>query len=366
MEESSLTYSTFKTFREDKFSFVYQGFFTNNIVITAIELIENNLIKHSGFRKLRHKLSFLMIESFQNITRYGDEPENKNHEYRKELFLVRNVKDHFYIASANIIENSKIDYVNAKLKEVNQLEHSQLNKLYQNVLTNNHFTDAGGAGLGFIEMVRKTKQKLEFDFVKIDENYSYFYLLIKIKNNTEEKTHASHISIDWVKNYHIQACDDNLVAIHKGNFSPIVIDPVLNMVEKNIKNKTVNIQKLAFHLILESLQNVSLHSLEINDEKEAIFMISKSKNGFKISTGNYLKNNKAQSLKEQLSLLKAMDKQQLKTMYNEIIHKKSTAHINPKIGLGLIDIAIESNKQFDYKFIDVTDNISFYTFKVEV
>lgn len=366
MDEPSLTYTTFKTFREDKFSFVYQGYFTNNIVITAIELIENNLAEHSGFKKLRHKLSFLMIESFQNITRYSDGPENTEYKYRKELFLVRNIKEHFYIVSANIIENAKIDYVYSKLEEVNNLEHVELNKLYQQVLTNNHFTAAGGAGLGFIEMVRKTKQKLEFDFVKINEKYSYFYLLIKIKGEQAANDDSNHVTIDWVKNFHIQAYDKNLVAIHKGNFSPVVIEPVLCMVEKNITNKTVNIQKLAQHLILEALQNVSLHSLELNDEKEAIFMIRKNNGNFYISTGNYLKVAKAKLLKSQLASLKKMDKKQLKIMYNEIIHNRSASRTKHKIGLGLIYIALESNFQFDYKFIDVTDNVSFYTFKVKV
>lgn len=366
MDKPSLTYKTFNIFRDDKFSFIYQGYFTNNIVITAIELIEKNLAKHSGFKRLRHRLSYLMIESFQNITRYGDEPENKEDKYRKELFLVRNIKEHFYIVSANIIENTKIDYVYSKIKEVNNLEPSELNKLYRQVLTNNQFTDAGGAGLGFIEMVRKTKQKLEFDFVKINDKYSYFYLLIKIKGEITASDKGDNVTIDWVKNFHIQACDSNLIAIHKGNFSPIVIDPVLSVVEKNITNKTINIQKLAYHLILEALQNVSLHSLELNHEKEAIFMISKKNGNYYISTGNYLKVAKAESLKTQLSSLKKMDKKQLKILYDEIIHKKSVSRTKNKIGLGLIDIALESNNQFDYKFIDVTDNVAFYIFKVEV
>ncbi|RLD67151.1 MAG: hypothetical protein DRI95_05300 [Bacteroidetes bacterium] len=366
MDESSLTYNTFNTFGEDKFSFIYQGYFANNIVITAIELIENNIDKHKGFKKLRHRLSYLMIESFQNITRYGDEPENKTDKYRKDLFLVRNIKEHFYIVSANIIENTKIDYVNSKIKEVNNLEPTELNKLYRQVLTNNQFTDAGGAGLGFIEMVRKTKQKLEFDFVKINDKYSYFYLLIKIKGEISANDKGNNVTIDWAKNFHIQAGESNLVAIHKGNFSPIVIDPVLSMVEKNITNKTINIQKLAYHLILEALQNVSLHSLELNHEKEAIFMISKRNGHFYISTGNYIKVAKAKSLISQLSSLKKMDIKQLKTLYDENIHKKSVSNSKNKIGLGLIDIAMESNNQFDYKFIDVSDEISFYTFKVKV
>ena len=367
MDEASLTYSTFKTFREDKFSFAYQGFFANNIVITAIDLIENNIVRHRSFRKLRHKLSYLMIESFQNITRYGDEPENKDGNYRKELFLVRNIGHYFYIVSANIIENAKIKYVTERLEEVNGLEPKALNKLYQKILTNNEFTEAGGAGLGFIEMVRKTKQKLEYEFVPINDKYSYFYLVIKIEGDKaieEQDTH--HISIDWVEQFHVQACDTKLVAIHKGNFSPVVIDPVLNMVERNIKNTSINIQKLAFHLILEALQNVSLHSLELNDEKEAIFMISERKGSYYISTGNYLKKAKALVLEKQLISLKAMNKNELKVLYDEMIHKRSASRTKDKIGLGLIDIALESNNQFDYKFIDVTDNVAFYTFKVKV
>ncbi len=368
MDNPSLTYLTFNNFQDDKFSFIYQGHFANNIVITAIELIENNLRAHSGFTKLRNRLSYLMIESFQNITRYGDDPDQQAEKYRNELFLVRNIKEHFYIVSANIIENSKIDYVSTKLNEVNELERPELNKLYQKVLTNNKFTSAGGAGLGFIEMARKTRQKLEYNFVEINNKYSYFYLLIKIKGDKDADDEGKQVTTDWVKDFHAKACEKNIVAIHKGNFSPVVIDPVLSMVEKNITNKTVNIQKLAYHLIIESLQNVSQHSLELNEEKEAIFMISKKGKSFYLSTGNYLKLAKVERLKSELGSLKKMSIKQLKSLFDEIVHQRSNsvAGKKHKIGLGLVDIALESNNQFDYNFIDITDNISFYTFKVKV
>jgi len=366
MKDASLTYEVFKTFDEDKFCFVYQGYFANNIVMNAVSLIENNIMKHSGFRKLRHKLSYLMIESFQNITRYADEPENRKGNYLDELFLVRNIKQHFYIISANIIHNSRIQYVTDKLNEVNMLEHGELNKLYQEVLTNNQFTEAGGAGLGFIEMVRKTKEKLEYDFEKINDEYSYFYLIIKIKSEKGKEDTNQYVTLDWVKQFHNNACKNELISIHKGNFSPVVIDPVLNMVEKNIKRKSINIQKLAFHLIIEALQNVSHHSLEQNKKREAVFMICKKDNQFYISTGNYVEKKKAKTLRKQLDMLKSMDKNQLKVLYDELIFKRTAALTKHKIGLGLVDIALESNNRFNYEFIDVDENIAFYTFEVEV
>ena len=91
MDNNSFTYDIFKKFEQDKFSFVYQGYFANNIVINAVDLIENNTLKDISFRKLRRKLSYLMIESFQNITRYADEPTNRDNTYFDELFIVRNI-----------------------------------------------------------------------------------------------------------------------------------------------------------------------------------------------------------------------------------------------------------------------------------
>jgi hypothetical protein len=201
MEDSSLTYKYFDSFKNDKLLFVYMGALSNHMVISSINLIEKNISKDNDFRKLRHKLSFLMIESFQNIIRYGDEPADKRFRYRKEMFMVRNIGGTFYIGSVNLIENKKIKYVKDKLQEVNRLDGAELNELYRKILTNNEFTQAGGAGLGFIEMARKTSQKLHFDFEKIDDTYSYFYLLIKVKCKTAEAKEKVklNINIDWFK-----------------------------------------------------------------------------------------------------------------------------------------------------------------------
>ena len=51
-----------------------------------------------------------MIESFQNIIRYGDSPTDRKDNYLNEMFLVRNIGDHFYIVSVNIVANKKTDY----------------------------------------------------------------------------------------------------------------------------------------------------------------------------------------------------------------------------------------------------------------
>lgn len=364
MDNSSITHGFFNSFKEDKLSFAYMGILTNQLVISAISLIEQYLQIDTNFRKLRRKLSFLMIESFQNILRYGDEPSNKELIYRKEMFIVRNIEGVFYIGSANLIENKKIDYVRSKLEEVNQMEGEDLNQLYRKILTNNKFTDAGGAGLGFIEMARKTNQKLQFEFVNIDEEYSYFYLIISMKLE-EEKNEAIPMDLAWFRNFHQTMGEKNLILLHKGNFSPIVIDPVIYIVEHNIKSRAVNVQKLTFNVILEALQNLSHHSLAKNDEKEAILIIGRKNKKQFISTGNYIKSRKVKQLENQLDHILSLSKQELKELHKEILQKKESG-AKSEMGLGLIEIAIESNKLFKYHFSRLDKNISFYSFDVTV
>lgn len=365
--DKSLTFNYFETFEDDKLMFSYMGALSNHMVISSINLIEKNIKKDENFKKIRNKLSYLMIESFQNILRYGDEPQDKKFRYRKEMFIVRNIGGVIYIGSVNLIDNKKISYVDGKLQEVNHLDGEELNQLYRKILTNNEFTKAGGAGLGFIEMARKTHQKLQYDFVEIDENYSYFYLLITVKSKkAKDIDEKVKLNVDWFKNFHDNACSQDLVVMHKGNFSPVVIDPVIEIVESNIKTKAVNVQKLAFHIILEALQNLSLHSLGADDEKEAIFIIRHQNNKHLISTGNFIKQKNVDELKEQLDNIKQLSKKELKRIFEEKKHRKTYGSEEPEIGLGLLEIAIESNNQFDFSFIQTSEGVAFYTFNVEV
>ena len=53
-------------------------------------------------------------------------------------------------------------------------------QLYKTVLTEGKFSDAGGAGLGLIDIGRKSSEPLEYGFIPFSENYSFFSLNVKI------------------------------------------------------------------------------------------------------------------------------------------------------------------------------------------
>ncbi|HAS44562.1 MAG TPA: hypothetical protein DCS93_29050, partial [Microscillaceae bacterium] len=68
----------------------------------------------------------------------------------------------------------KINYVNGLTKE-------ELRSLFREIVKIGELSDKGGAGLGFIDMVRKSGEKLLFDFQAVDEEVTFFSLLLRVR-----------------------------------------------------------------------------------------------------------------------------------------------------------------------------------------
>ena len=52
----------------------------------------------------------------------------------------------------------------------------QLTKLYKQQIREGRLSPKGGAGLGFIDIARKTGQKLIYSFLRVDDENSFFVL----------------------------------------------------------------------------------------------------------------------------------------------------------------------------------------------
>ena len=83
--------------------------------------------------------------------------------------------------TGNYIPNDGIEVLKNRLAYVNTLDEEELRELYQQRLLKNDFSKKGTAGLGLIDIARKSKNKLEFEFIEIDEKTSFFCLDVVIE-----------------------------------------------------------------------------------------------------------------------------------------------------------------------------------------
>ena len=86
----------------------------------------------------------------------------------------------FLIQTGNYIERELALELEERLIKINSLDKEQLRDYYQSVLCNGTVSDKGTAGLGMIDIARKSGNKLEYEFLDIDENHCFFSLNVKI------------------------------------------------------------------------------------------------------------------------------------------------------------------------------------------
>lgn len=161
----------------------HKGFVSLEIVDTILHDLKTYLYHKPHDKLMRKRVYSLSVECLDNILKHSDLNEER-HELSMDYpprFIVEKIADDFLIHTGNIILNENIDKVIAKLDKLNNLEVEGVNQLYKNSLANAEISEKGGAGLGLIVMAKTTRQKIRYDFEKINKKFSYFAMQLNLK-----------------------------------------------------------------------------------------------------------------------------------------------------------------------------------------
>ena len=165
---------------------VYEGEFTQEITKSVLSMAERNLESTGEEEGIKRKVFNVMVECLQNICKHTEQNMKENNVRESAIFIIGKEGGDYNIISGNSIENKNIPGLADKLAHINTLDKDGLKVLYKEIISNTELSDKGGAGLGFVDMARKSGQKLGFDFYKIDEEYSFFVLKVKIGRDKEK------------------------------------------------------------------------------------------------------------------------------------------------------------------------------------
>ncbi len=177
-------YDFYRSMKAHEITLVYEGEITHQITKAFTSLTESNMAKDSESNNVQKKVFHVMVECLQNISKHADAFGTDNFLFAgRGIFMVSKSKSGYHVTTGNVIENNKIDELTKMLDNINSLDKEGLKELYKTQMKEGHLSDKGGAGLGFIDIARKTGNKLEFHFLPIDEESSFFLLTSSISRN---------------------------------------------------------------------------------------------------------------------------------------------------------------------------------------
>ncbi len=179
-----MTYSYYKNMQLNNIIFVYQGEVTADLVSSILHMMENKLDGDGEDKKIKKKVFNVMVECLQNVYHHLDSLEvgEKTGEIndRTALLMIGKEEKDYYVITGNHIVNDRIGDIKRKLERVNNSDKEELKALYQEILANEPMSEKGTAGLGMIDIARKSGQKLGYDFHPVNDKYSFFSLEAKV------------------------------------------------------------------------------------------------------------------------------------------------------------------------------------------
>lgn len=175
-EQLQYIYDLHNEMRSKNLLLLYEGEFSQEITRSVLEMAERNMEYFGEQENTKRKVFNIMVECLQNICKHADRRENIKYP-KTGIFIIGRDNGEYVISSGNFIKNSKIDSLKSRLDKINNLDKAGLKAFYQDLLRKaKRITNKATPGLGLIDIARKSDQKLEYNFEKINDEISYFAL----------------------------------------------------------------------------------------------------------------------------------------------------------------------------------------------
>lgn len=176
-------YSLYQTMEQEKVILSFNGVVTSDFLTAVLDIMENKMNDLDESPKTKKKVYYVLVECLQNLYHHIEDEEGmKSNSKVSKAALVMIVKDEggFLIQTGNYIDKKNVQKLDQRLKKINSLDKDDLRDYYREVLGNGSVSNKGTAGLGMIDIARKSGNKLEYQFLDIDEEFSFFSLNVKI------------------------------------------------------------------------------------------------------------------------------------------------------------------------------------------
>lgn len=160
-------------------SIVYLGEFNHQITKMFTSMAEDDMDRNDEELSTIRKVYSVMVETLQNMSKHSDEIADKFN-VGKGLFLIGKKKDIYYVLTSNKVANSKRQDLESAIIQVNNATRDELKNMYKKQITEGRLSDKGGAGLGLIEIAKRTRNRLDYQFLPMDEESSLFILKVEI------------------------------------------------------------------------------------------------------------------------------------------------------------------------------------------
>lgn len=175
-------YDIFKRQENDIFAITFKGEISKEFLNEVFSVLEKNIDSNSTNGLQQKRTYLIVVECLQNMYHHLDKEESEvDQQKRSGLFILRSDKNGMLqVVTGNLMKLEDEKSLRAMLDKINSMNPDQLKDQYLKILDHSKLSSKGGAGLGLIDIARKSGQKLDYEFTKVSDKQVFFSLTVTL------------------------------------------------------------------------------------------------------------------------------------------------------------------------------------------
>ena len=126
---------------------------------------------------LLRKISFLTVETLQNIIHHSDKTEDGN---TLSYFELLKEDNEYAIKTGNLISKENTEKLEKRLDCVTHLTEEEVKEKITNSLKNDNFSEKGGGNIGLLSIKKRTGDGMSYNIEIFKDNFNFIHFEIKI------------------------------------------------------------------------------------------------------------------------------------------------------------------------------------------
>lgn len=173
----------YRKLNEGDVLFAFKGDITSELITNVLEIIESKLDDMPEKSKTRKKVYNTVVECLQNMYHHGTKDATMSDKEAKKfgIFAITKLNGIYKISAGNFVFKERVRYLIDRIEQLNTMTKDELKALYRLMLNNQEFSIKGGGGLGMIDVARKTGSKLNYNFIDVNNKFSFYNFNIDIE-----------------------------------------------------------------------------------------------------------------------------------------------------------------------------------------
>jgi hypothetical protein len=178
-------YNLYKTMEEENILISFKGVVTSELLSSVLQIMEAKMDSLDESPKTKKKVFNVLVECLQNLYHHIDPSLEQTEdidmlESKSALFMIVKTENAFLIRTGNYIKTEASKELGKRLDVINSKDKDELREMYQEVLNNGRISSKGTAGLGMIDIARKSGNKLDYEFLNINDQDTFFCLNVTV------------------------------------------------------------------------------------------------------------------------------------------------------------------------------------------